>query len=518
MQNNKRALRAATQAIVVAMAVTTASIGAPAALAVRTAQAQIDATHDVSLTIKKRVNAYTKNDPTGKEDTNVGGTPLAGVTFELRKIRADINTAAGFKAAAALTPESADTTGSTPITKTTGSDGTVVFSNTDLSGVGAYVVTETDAPEGVVKTDPFIVFLPMTDPANLNSWNYDVVAYPKNTRTTVTKEIVDGQDANAGDIIKYKITTARPPFDKNRSYLSYFAFEDQLPDELKLTNTDANKVVVKIGTTTLTESDDYVVKSPVSSTAGKSQDVAVEFTNAGLIKLRDAGDDDEVSVLLPATVQKIGTFDGKTANEGTVSYKVKPISDPSNPGGDSDDPANPTNPGSIVPNKPTDPAGGTSPKVPARWANIKINKVSEDATKLAGAEFKLYRCTDASTFMSTALTVGGQSSWTTEGSEGSILIESVRVPESGSYKYCLEEVKAPEGHELLVEPIVVEVTDTTVDSGTEQKTIEKSITNLKSTSSKLPATGGAGVGLLMALGASILGLGAFAAKRSSRKS
>ena len=60
---------------------------------------------------------------------------------------------------------------------TTGSNGQVVFSNVPI---GIYAVAETDAPSQVIsKTANFIVSIPMTTD-NGDSWNYDVVANPKN--------------------------------------------------------------------------------------------------------------------------------------------------------------------------------------------------------------------------------------------------------------------------------------------------------------------------------------------------
>lgn len=60
---------------------------------------------------------------------------------------------------------------------TTGSNGQVVFSNVPI---GIYAVAETDAPSQVIsKSANFIVSIPMTTDDG-DSWNYDVVAKPKN--------------------------------------------------------------------------------------------------------------------------------------------------------------------------------------------------------------------------------------------------------------------------------------------------------------------------------------------------
>ena len=61
--------------------------------------------------------------------------------------------------------------------KTTGADGLVKFSDVPI---GIYAVAETDAPSQVVsKSANFIVSIPMTTDDG-DSWNYDIVAKPKN--------------------------------------------------------------------------------------------------------------------------------------------------------------------------------------------------------------------------------------------------------------------------------------------------------------------------------------------------
>ncbi|MEZ2121847.1 SpaH/EbpB family LPXTG-anchored major pilin [Corynebacterium sp. CCM 9203] len=525
MSTNTRTKRFATHATIVALAFATASIGAPSTFAAQNAGddesntpqvASINSNADVSLTINKRLNADRFNEPTGNVDNDVDGDQLQGVKYRVQKINADITTAEGFKKAADMTPaEAADAVGEFSVEKTTDQEGSIVFSNDDLNGVGAYLVTETEAPEGVVKADPFIVFLPMTNPANLSEWNYNVVAYPKNTQNKkVTKKIIDGEEANAGDMVKFEISTERPSFNPDKSYLSYFSVVDELPAVFKYDVDGANQAVVKIGETPLEKGTDYNIL--VEQTEGGLQKVSVVFTNGGLIKLKNAGAKSKVSVELPVEVlsnKESGSTDGKGDNTGTVIFK---INKKSTPGGsvDTDDPENPENNPGDTPDEPENPNVVPSDPVTSRWADIQINKVSDgNKEKLQGAVFELFRCTDKNTFTSDKLTVNGQNSWTTAGEEGTVTISSVRVPDAGEYKYCLKEITAPSGYELLVEPVVVDVTTVAENANT----VEKEVTNIKSTSSKLPETGGVGVGLLMALGASILGAGAFAAKRASRK-
>lgn len=78
------------------------------------------------------------------------------------------------------------------VTAETGDDGMVRFTSDTgvaasasvkhISGQGLYLVVETSAPDNVTKrTHPFFASLPMSDRVNLNQWQYDVYAYPKNS-------------------------------------------------------------------------------------------------------------------------------------------------------------------------------------------------------------------------------------------------------------------------------------------------------------------------------------------------
>ncbi|MBI8989881.1 SpaH/EbpB family LPXTG-anchored major pilin [Corynebacterium meridianum] len=534
MKNNTRTLRAATQATVIALAFATASIGAPAAFAdepepetnvpAAAPVSSLDANHDVTFTIHKRVNAdnQRKPDGTAADESNIGGKPIAGVEFTIQKINKDITKQSEFNEVAAMTPEvAAENVTGDAIKKTTGTDGVATWTKSvDNIGVGAYLVTETKAPKGVSKARPFIVFLPMTNPDG-SGWNYNVVAYPKNSKIEASKSLADknAERANAGDTFDYQIDTARPTADtaKKNQYISYFAVEDTLPEEVVLADgtTAEKKVRVTVGDTDYTIDDDFKVQK-------EGAKVTVVFTNAGLKKLMAAAPDSKVKVLIPVTVQKVGATDGKAFNTASVVFDVKDITDPANPDSDDDNPKNPGKDDGDVPTKPEDPGTGTTNEVPARWANLVIKKVGEDDKVLPGATFNVYRCTDASSLIGEKLTIDGKDAWTTN-DQGVATVESVRVPDNQEgggvdFKYCLVETQAPEGYELLVNPVVVEMTATSVDKDEDKTSQEAEVVNLKSTSSKLPSTGGAGVGLLMALGASILGLGAFAAKRASRKS
>lgn len=126
---------------------------------------------------------------TTADGSGASGKPLAGVEFTIY-YQGGLGTAV---------PETPDTSTATKAAKTTGTDGTAVFTidGTTLP-VGLYYVVETNKPAKVTtKADPFYVYLPMTvqnvGDNSGKAWNSDVHVYPKNLTTlggaTLTKKI-----------------------------------------------------------------------------------------------------------------------------------------------------------------------------------------------------------------------------------------------------------------------------------------------------------------------------------------
>lgn len=61
------------------------------------AASTIPAGRNFSLTIHKRVNSQTLRNATGQEDQQVGGEPLEGARFTIRKLAGDVRTQAGLQ-------------------------------------------------------------------------------------------------------------------------------------------------------------------------------------------------------------------------------------------------------------------------------------------------------------------------------------------------------------------------------------------------------------------------------------
>ena len=126
---------------------------------------------------------------------------------------------------------------------------------------GLYLVVETRVPENVVDTTaPFLVSLPMTT-IDGDSWNYDVVLYPKNEtgspnlEKTVreaqadtgkhngsTSDITDGYahtaTASDGDVVDYQIISTLPTITSPATALTTYTFVDQLSKGIQYNKND----------------------------------------------------------------------------------------------------------------------------------------------------------------------------------------------------------------------------------------------------------------------------------------
>lgn len=159
-----------------------------------------------------------------------------------------------------------------------------------------------------------------------------------------------------------------------------------------------------------------------------------------------------------------------------------------------------------------------------------VKKDGKEAGKvLKGAEFELYQCTSAAVLGKGPLTVDGVKKWTT-GDDGTFTIDGLHVTDfedgkeaaPATKKFCLKETKAPAGY-ALPDPNVTEIEFTRAKisekdkfEGDDEVTLVSEIKNIKQGTPKLPMTGGAGVGILAAIGAAIVAAGAWFARRGAK--
>lgn len=489
MKKNSLTVRSVTFAAIAGLSL---GIAAPGSIAVaqdnaieQTQEAQkgnIDFSETGSLTLHKKKGAESGTAATGKEMDGVQGEPLAGVTFKITKLNFDLQngdwttfpkTAADVKDA-----DKSETT----FEKTTADNGTANFTNLPL---GIYLVEETEAPAGIVTGAPFIVSIPMVNEAS-DAWNYDVVAYPKNTETKTEKTVKDA-DKNIQDAYTYTINADAPTWGEGKE-LTAFRFEDQLDERL-----DFQEVTeVKAGETTLAEGD-YTVNNP----AENGNKLVVTLTQQGLAKVNSG---DELSLTFNVKRREVGDTT-KLTNQADVFFN--------NP-----------NTGNEVTNKTNE--------VFTYHGKLKVVKKDGEETGkvLEGAEFQLYQCTSANDLGENPLTVNGADKWTT-GEDGSFTIDGLHVTDfednkgvaPATKKFCLKETKAPAGYAKLDKPIEINFTRAEISKtgeGDDAVTLVSEIENIKRDTPNLPMTGGMGVGILAAIGAAIVAAGAWFARRGAK--
>ncbi len=474
---------------------------------------------DGSITVNKILNPTKINDPIADGNTlteeqvgQLGGKKAQGISFTATKIDMKLTNNEEFQALVDAV-EAARATGYKGLPLSSG----VKVMETNEQGqakftglaVGAYLVEEgavnpnntnltKDEQAGLAPSKPFVVFVPMTNPRNRTEWNYNPQVFPKNSSAQITKKVEDKTDYKVGDSVAYTIDSTIPAPADGKKLFKYIVKDT--PDE-KLTYTpESAKLQIKpasgAGTVELIGKTDY------NETIGGDRQISWTFTEEGLKKLVEAGLGAKVVTTLEAKLENVGESNGDYVNRTDLTFNN--FSDQ-----ESDDKEVPGN------------------EVVTKMAKLKILKKGEgdDAQKLNGAVFELYRCTDKKNLLGAKLNVGGQDSWTTTG-DGTFTIDGLKVSDwangakvDSEYKYCLVETTAPKGYELLPEPVEIEFTEEAahVDSR-EIAMVSKEIKNVKDVTPNLPMTGGAGVGILAAIGAAIIGAGAWFARRNSAES
>ena len=490
MNKFSRTARSVTFAAIVGLSM---GISAPAAIAQPEGpaveqgavnKANIDFNKKGSITLHKKKGAESSTAATGQEMEGVPGEPLAGVTYKITKLDYDLQNGDW----STFPKNAADAKGhetGTTFEQTTGADGKVSFENLEL---GIYLVEETNAPAGIVAGAPFIVSVPMVNEAS-DAWNYDVVAYPKNTETKTEKTVKDA-DKHIQDAYTYTINADAPTWGEGKS-LTAFRFEDQLDQRL-----DFQQVTeVKAGDEVLVEGD-YTVNNP----AENGNKLVVTLTEQGLAKVKSGA---KMSLTFEVKRKEVGDTT-ELKNQADVIFN--------NP-----------NTGNEVTNK-------TNEVVTYHGKLKVVKKDGKEAGKvLEGAEFELYQCTSATELGENPLTVNGADKWTT-GADGTFTIDGLHLTDFEdnkevapvTKKFCLKETKAPAGYALPENAVTeIEFTRDNVKAtgeleGDDEVTLVSEIENIKQDTPNLPMTGGAGVGILAAIGAAIVAAGAWFARRGSK--
>ncbi|OHR35566.1 pilus assembly protein [Corynebacterium sp. HMSC074C05] len=486
-----------------------------------------------SLTIHKFGNPTGEGQPSGTEadikdvEAN-GGQKLEGVGFTVYRINKtadgntdiDVTTNEGLLAASKLKAsdfsQGAALKGDLPAgvlsevaSGKTGPDGKWNV-GTELP-LGAYLVVETGPKEGYDPAVPFIAFVPMTaDNGGDNqgtSWNYDVHAFPKNYKDEEPDKTVKDKDQNAGDEnLVYTVTgTARqlkPGTERNQ-----FQITDQIDPKLEITDVKVTVAGQEIQPTQDVDGKFF---------EGNNVDVALNEETA---KSLNAGD--KVVVTITTTLKP-------EFKEATDIAPNKALVFQNNPDGSQNSTPKET------------------PEVKTYWGGLQFTKVDGDRKGLEGAEFQIVRqeagkqCSEIDTKKKDSWTpVNGQQNGKVDttfvsGQDGVVKItglhvndfeDNAEVVEGEQSHYCLIETKAPKGKELLPEALEFKLVATGTDSeGNRQYELASvqvganagEVVNSDDTTPNLPMTGGAGVGILAAIGAAIVAAGAWFARRGSK--
>lgn len=547
MNKFSRTARSVTFAAIVGLSM---GVSAPAAIAQPEGPAVEQAAGDSplvnknakgSLTIHKFGNPTSEGQPSGTaadvDDVQKnGGQKLEGVGFTVYKINKTADGATGIDATtnegllAASKLKAGDFATGTQATQalidngvlkevatgTTGEDGKwVVSQNLDL---GAYLVVETGPKEGYDPAVPFIAFVPMTsngkvgDETQGTTWNYDVHAFPKNYKDEEPTKTVKDKDQNAGDEnLVYTVTgTARQL--KPEAKRTQFKVTDQIDPKLEITKVDVKIVKGDGSEQVLTEADDK------DSKFFEGNKVDVDLKSDVAEKLV-AGD----KVVVTITTKLKPQFENAT--------DIAP------------------NTGLVFQNNPDGSENSTpkeTPEVKTYWGGLQFKKVDGEGNALDGAEFQIVRqaagqqCSQIDTTKKDSWTpVNGQQGGEVKttfvsGQDGIVKItglhindfeDNAEVVEGEQSHYCLIETKAPKGKELLPEALEFKLVATGTDSeGNRQYELASvqvganpgEVVNSDDTTPNLPMTGGAGVGILAAIGAAIVAAGAWFARRGSK--
>ncbi|CAB0487334.1 isopeptide-forming domain-containing fimbrial protein [Corynebacterium diphtheriae] len=468
-----------------------------------------------ALTIHKKADPQNPTEQTGNFDVKAPGEDLPGVGFTVYRINnINLTTNEGLAAAAKAKVEDyikngkvesdkvtlvesekiVGEAGKKPGEHLTNARGEIVYQDLAL---GAYLVVETSPKDGYTPAAPFIAYVPMTQnnkEQGGTEWNYNVHAYPKNYSEKKPEKKVDDSGKNVGDEITYTVTAYAQGISEKQKR-TVMRIEDTLDSKLTVPSSPDKVKVAGFDAKT-----DYEVSV-------EGQKVIVKFLEAGLQKIKNG---QKIEVTIPATVKEMGDGDGDVKNTAQVFEND--------------------------PNTGEEKEPKETPEVHTYYGGVKFAKVEAGTdNKLPGAEFKVYGVKNKQTCDQASIKdnkleqvkVNGEAqTYTSAEGTGLVTIDGLHVNDYANdtegtenlyTSYCLVETKSPKGFELLARPIEFKVLKEKHGQVLNINTAGK-IENLKDRTPELPMTGGAGVGILAAIGAAIIGAGAWFARRNSAES
>ncbi|CAB0871916.1 isopeptide-forming domain-containing fimbrial protein [Corynebacterium diphtheriae] len=463
-----------------------------------------------SIAVHALMGLPTGQPANGTKLDSIGLPKVDGMSFTLYRVNEiDLTTQAGWDAASKikLTDLYIDGKPTSRVTKvaTKKTEGGVAkFDN--LTPALYLVVQELNGAEAVVRSQPFLVAAPQTNPTG-NGWLQDVHVYPKHQALSEPVKTAVDPDAtqpgfSVGENVKYRVATKIPEIAANTKFEG-FTVADKLPAELG--EPDTQKIKVTLGGTPITSPDVSVQTYKV----GERTVLSVQLTGAALSTL-DQHKNEELVVEFEAPVTK-QPENGQLDNQAWVL--------PSNPTANWD------------PEADGDPAlpGVASSRVSSKFGQITIEKSFDGSTPGADrtATFQLHRCKEDGNLVESyaPISLNGKQEFVTD-QDGKAVLSGIHLGtlqlESNVMKYtdawagkgtefCLVETATARGYELLPKPVIVKLEANQSTNVLVKQEVK--ITNKKKNAGfELPLTGGSGriaitigiVGLLVALASYVL--------------
>lgn len=385
-----------------------------------------------------------------------GLTPLEGVEFTVAQVNdVDLSTAAGWTAAAALTPATAtDVTFVDAIA--TDEDGVALFA--DLP-IGVYLVSETDPGSNSVAIEaaPFLVSIPIVAD---DAWLYDVHVYPKNSLMSITKSVDDSTAFGLGDDVSWSVTVDVPEIAADDS-LDEFVITDPIDPRLSLGSATLALTVPGLTPDAARREISLALGTHYTVTTGAT--VVVTFTAAGR-QLLAAQNGAELTIEAVTTVVSLG--DGIIENVATLTVN-----------------------GTTV----------TSDAAVTEWGTLAIlNHVTGDEERvLSGSEFQVFSSEADATAGTNPIDVSGATTFSSD-EDGIAWIPGLRT--GTDITYWIVETAAPVGYVIDSTPLEVTVVAGDVDATTVDVRVEHDQVGAYA----LPITGGTGQAAFMIGGAGLL--------------
>ena len=420
--------------------------------------------------------------PAGKTAANFGGDTWFDVDSKgniTAKPNADVST-----------PEFASWAKNfgTKVISTKATDNTLVFTNLAFgyyfvtSSLGAVITVDSTSPNATVidknEQGPTI-------PDGTNGGGKKIIAADGSTASTTTAKIGDTVPFQ----IKFNATNYVTTAGVTKQILSYTITDT--PTALAI---DQTSVAVIVGTQTLVKDADYTV----SFDSNGKMTVVLDWMQDNKATIYDSPS--EVFVTYSAIVTK-DAKDGEATNTATIGYNSfdpTDLTDPNNPDNPNPTPTDPT---------PVNPQNPDDNKTTVTTHRFTLKKTNEANDTLTGAEFKLYDALSGGAEIK--VVKDGDAYRVAEANETGVAIEAGEVVIKGlkhSTTYYLEEMKAPNGYNILTERKSIEVK--------ENNTAQANIVNKKG--GLLPSTGSIGTTMFYISGAVML-IGAFIFMVSKRR-